>query len=494
MYHLLQGQHKPRVYQSVYYPLNERREPEAGTISQPGKREPHAEMGATQEQEPAAETDEAEQEPVYTVIGEVVEPTKEPGVTTIVVDPHPALLGERQDEETNEPEQDDWPLSLTMRRRLAPLGWSLVGMALVLVGVLVVMLVLPWWEPSATVTIVPLTQAVNTSFTAQLVPANADLARQQIQGRQLATLTMSQNKTVPTTGSDSQPAQAAQGWITLYNALPTAQIIPTGTLIVGQDGVQVTTDSTVTIPAANLPTAGQVSVSAHATEPGPAGNIAPLDINGPCCRADVLAKNSEPFTRGQNARSFQAVSAQDIKGASTTLETSLTQDATVAYQSELQNGESLITPVSCNPQINADYPQGSEATQVTVNVSEACQGIAYNAAQVQTLVSQAINQQMQGSQAEHYQLDSRSLYIQVMLSSTNPGDVPIQAHGILAYHWNKQQQSALAALIAGKSEAQATALLAQQPGISVSQPLLCNSTAGTPAPFPPIQAAYPLCL
>lgn len=466
MYHLLKGQRKPRVYQGVYFPLNERQEAEPGATQEPEKREPVTEAGATQE----PPTDTAESEPVYTVIGEpveVTEATEEPGIT-IVIDPHPALLDNQQDEETSETEPDDWPVSLPPRRRLAPLGWSLVGVALVLVGVLVVMLVLPWLETSATVTIVPLTQAVSTTVTAQLVPGSADVARQQIQGRELATLTMSQSKTVPTTGSGSQLAQAAQGWITLYNALPAAQVIPAGTLLVGQDGVQVTTDNTVTIPAANLPTAGQVSVSAHASEPGPAGNITALDINGPCCRADVLAKNPAAFTGGQNARSFQAVSAQDIKGASTALETSLTQDATAAYQSELQDGENLLTPVSCNPQVNTDHPQGSEAEQVTVSVSEVCQGIAYNAAQMQTFVYQTLNQHAQESQARGYLLDLKSLHLQVTPSSTRPGAIQIQAWGTLVYHWTEQQQRTLAALIAGKSKAQVTALLAQQPGIATT--------------------------
>lgn len=473
MYHLLKGQRKPRVYQGIYYPLDEHRESEPEATQEPGKQEPVTEAGATREQEPPANleaTQEREPEPVYTVIGEPVEAaeaTEEPGITTIVIDPPPALLDDWQ-EEASEAEPDDWPGPPPTRRRLAPLGWSLVGMALVLVGVLVVMLVLPWLETSATVTIVPLTQTVSTTMTAQLVPGSADLARQQLQGRELATLTMSQSKTVPTTGSGSQPAQAAQGWITLYNALPTAQVIPAGTLLVGQDGVQVTTDTTVTIPAANLPTAGQVNASAHATEPGPTGNIAALGINGPCCRADVLAKNPAAFTGGQNARSFQAVSAQDIQGASTTLETSLTQDATAAYQAELQDGENLMTPVSCNPHVNTDHQQGSEAEHVTVSVSETCQGIAYNAAQMQTLVSQALYQQTQESQAGGYQLDPKSLHLQVTPSSTHPGAIQVQASGTLVYHWTEQQQRTLAALIAGKSKAQATALLAQQPGIATT--------------------------
>lgn len=449
MYHLLKSLYQSRFNHSLYHPLNENTEP---TIEwEPGQ-------GATQEPEAAIEMTELE--PVIH--------TEESDVTTIFIDLHPVLSDGQQDEKTSEQEPDGWQLSSTMRRHLAPLGWSMIGIALVLVGVLAVMLVLPWWEPSATVTIVPMTQAISTTFTAQLVPGNADLARQQIQGRELATLTMSQSKTAPTTGSGSQPAQAAQGWITLYNSFPTAQIIPAGTLLIGQDGVQVMTDSTATIPAGDAPIEGSVSVSAHATEPGPAGNIAALDINGLCCRVDVLARNQEPFTGGQNARSFQAVSAQDINDTATALETSLTHDATAAEQAELQDGESLITPVSCSAQVNTDHPQGSEATHFTITGSETCQGIAYNAAQMQTLVSQAISKQTPQHQTGGYQLDRRSLHFQITPSSMRPGAIQVQASGILLYHWNGQQQRALAVLIADKSEAQATSILARQPGISTT--------------------------
>lgn len=473
MYHLLKGQQKPRIYQGVYYPLNENREPGPGaTDPEPGSRDPETEMGAMQErtQEPgtAAGATQEDPEPAYIVIGEPVIPTEEAEATTIVLDIHSAPLDDQQDEGADDAKQDHWPPPPPVRRRLASVGWTLVGMALVLVGVLVMTLIIPWWQTSATVTIVPWTQPISTTLTAQLVPGNADFARHQVQGRQLAMLTMSQSKTVPATGTGYQLAQAAQGWIALYNALPIAQTIPVGTLIIGQDGTQVTTDTTVMVPAANAPIEGQASVSAHATEPGPTGNITALDINGPCCRADVLAKNPAPFTGGQNARSFQAVSAQDTKEASATLETSLTQDVTTAYQAELTDGESLITPVFCQAQVHADHPQGSEAKQVTVNVSERCQGIAYNSAQMQALVNQAISQQSQaqGNQAAGYQLDPGSLHLQTTLSSTHPGVAQVQASGVLRYQWNAQQRHRLAGLIAGKREAEAIALLEHQPGIA----------------------------
>ena len=74
---------------------------------------------------------------------------------------------------------------------------------------------------------------------------------------------------------------------------------------------------------------GQVSVPAHATSSGPAGNIKAGDIYGPCCRVNVFAANSA-FRGGQDARSFPMVTQQDMDGAVTTLKASLTQSVQAA--------------------------------------------------------------------------------------------------------------------------------------------------------------------
>jgi hypothetical protein len=341
-----------------------------------------------------------------------------------------------------------------------------VGGAIVLLAVLIVTQVLPWWAPSAIVTIVPRTRPITATFTAHLVSGTADLTRQQVQSRALAKITMSQQQTIATTGSGYQPAQAAQGWIVLYNALTIPQTIPAGTLLTGQDGVQITTDITVTIPAGQLASNGQIGVSAHSVESGPQGNIGAQDIHGPCCRADVLAENPAPFTGGVEAHRYQAVSAQDLQGTATALTTILMQQVSLAYQGELASSESLLTPISCSTQIASNHAQGAEATHVTVTVSEACQGRAYQTAQLHTLVIQALNRHVQESQVGNEQLDSASLHIQSTASSMHPGDIHVEAKGMLVAQWSVAQQHALAAVIAGKSETQAMAVLLQQSGIS----------------------------
>ena len=475
MYHLLTVPGAPRRTRPVSRvpaPVNE----------QPGEPEEEAAFEPEEGQPIEAE--------VTYPIGEPVVPEKgEP--TVIVIETLPVPADDQPEEHA--PEDAPRPLSSSSPHRspLAPIGWTLAGFGIILALVLVGTQVLPWWTPVAIVTIVPVTRPLRTTMTVHLVTGSADPTHDEVGGRHLASLTMSQQQTVTTTGNGYQPAQAAHGWITLYNALDTPQTIPAGTLLTGQDGTQVTTDTTVTIPAGQFARNGQARVSAHAVASGPAGNIVAQDIHGPCCRADVLAENLAPFAGGVDAQSYQAVRAQDIQGIATTLATTLLHQVSVAYQGELANGESLVTPLACTPQITSDHPPSSEATHVTVTVAEACQGMAYQAAQLHTLVIQAMNQQAQESQAGTFQLDSASLSVQVIASSTHPGDLHIKADGMLVAQWNTQQQDALALLIAGKSETQATALLLQQPGVStVSMHLTGRDTGRLPDDPGRIQFAF----
>jgi hypothetical protein len=171
-----------------------------------------------------------------------------------------------------------------------------------------------------------------------------------------------------------------------------------------------------------------------------------------------------PF--GQNARSFRAVSVRDIGKARASLEAGMRQEAIAAFQADLHDGERLLTPVPCQAEGQADPPQGSEAEQVTVRVRETCQGTAYDAAQMDALVSQAITQHAQKSQAGGERLVPGSLHVQVTPNSTHPTDVQVQARAMLYHQWSEQQQRALAARIAGTREQEALALLEQQPGVA----------------------------
>src|SRR5260370_1175665 len=148
----------------------------------------------------------------------------------------------------------------------------------------------------------PPTVKITMTRTITVIPAHANAAQQQIPGRPLATITLSQAKTVPTTGRGHEPAQAAHGLVTFYNALPAPQTIPAGELLTGADGVAVVTLQDAMIPAGTLATNGQITVPAQAVNIGHQVNIASNDIYGKSCRDNVFVSNGS-FRVSQTARS-----------------------------------------------------------------------------------------------------------------------------------------------------------------------------------------------
>jgi hypothetical protein len=325
---------------------------------------------------------------------------------------------------------------------------------------------LPLLAPTATVTLIPVSRTITTTGTLTVLTGPANTATEQIPGRQLSTITMSQAARVPTTGTGHQDAQAAHGTISLYNAAPYEQTIAAGTMLTGADGVQVVTDTAAVIPAAIPPTEGQVSVSAHAALAGPGGNIAAHDIYGPCCRLNVFAANSA-FTGGQVARSYPMVTAHDISAAASTLEKSLTRSMQAAFQSQVKSDETLITPLPCTPMVNPDHQAGTEARTVQVTVSLICTGEVYRTSAYQAAITQMVRHAAMQQLGAGY---AQSGAIQAGITATTyrphgAVSLAIKGAGTWTYQISQSERAAVPGLIAGKSKQEATSILLALPGV-----------------------------
>jgi VCBS repeat-containing protein len=385
---------------------------------------------------------------------------------------------EETDSVTEDESEPPLPVThpLSFRGRHFRVLFLLLVLCFLVGGATLFVSLVPLLTASATVTIIPTAVEISTTTTLILVtgtiphPGSAQVA-----GRLLSTLTLSEEQVVPTTGVGHQQARAAHGSITFYNALPAAQTVAAGTLLVGADGVQVVTEADANIPAGSLSTNGQVSVTAHVLEVGPAGNIWANDLYGPCCRADVFVQNSAAFHGGQNARDFPMVTSQDIGGAVATLKASLQASVQAALLTQVRPGETLITPVPCTPKVSANHAVGDEATQVRVQLDENCTGETYDTQAVQTLLMQALTQEATKQAGPGYTLSGA---VQVTSVSVTPSRVTdhqqhegmlvllVKCTGTWAYQFSDTQLRQIAQLIAGKSREQATTLLFAQRGVS----------------------------
>ncbi len=367
-------------------------------------------------------------------------------------------------------EEDGPPQHSRMRRRTVGLVIALVAVTLVAL-LIVALYILPLLTASASITLIPVQTPVHASTTLTVVTAGigVSLSPGQVPGRLLSTLTLSGERTVATTGVGHQDALAAHGTLTFYNAALYAQIIPAGTLLTGADGVQVVTDSDAVVPAARYPTFGQTTVSAHALQVGPTGNIRVGDIYGPCCRVNVSATSST-FTGGQNARTYPMVTRSDLTNATNALTANLAQSVQAALSTQVHADETLIVPVPCTPQVQAGQQVGEEATHVTVQVSDTCTGETYSTQAVEETMTQAV------TQAAHTQLGmgyadegTVQVTVQHVRRTTGPHGslmLEVTGTGIWAYQFTSGQLHTLATHLTGMSREQATAVLLATPGVS----------------------------
>ena len=315
---------------------------------------------------------------------------------------------------------------------------------------------LPLFSPSATITIIPASR--NLSITTSI----------QVHGRELPALTLSQSQTTQATGKQHQNATQAHGTITLYNGQFFRQTIAAGTIFTGADGVRVITDQPASIPAGNPPSYGQVSVTAHAIRTGAQGNIQAYDINQACCTTSVLAKNTEPFTGGAEARDFTIVTREDIQRIATSLTATLTASEQAALQAQLTPGEGLSAS-PCSSVLYSDHQIGDEAQQVTVTVSHTCTAVVYNTATLEDNATQLLAQAATQQLGTAYRLiGAMQVHIQHLIridQRQGLATIAVRVDAAYVYHLSQSETHHLAILIAGKNKQQAQHILLAEPGI-----------------------------
>ncbi len=330
-----------------------------------------------------------------------------------------------------------------------------------------VSLLVPILTPSATVTIIPRQERISTTGT---IPIHARL---------LPALTLSQSTTVPATGKRHQDARRAQGTITFYNGLFTSQTIGAGTIFTGADGVQIVTDQPAIIPAGNPPVYGQVTISAHALHAGEQGSIAANDVNTACCLTSVLAKNTEAFTDGADARDYIVVTQADIDAAAGAIKATLVKGEIAALTAQVSAGENL-TPPLCSETATSDHQAGEEARAVTVTLSETCSSIAYDTQTLHQKATQMIHEEATKQLGTGYTLlgDVTASVIHTSISDQASGiaTIIVKTDATYIYQISPGERKHITHLIAGKSEQQAVKALFQLPGIQAAS---INSNGST---------------
>jgi len=330
--------------------------------------------------------------------------------------------------------------------------------------------VLPGASPTATVTITPKSiVAQNKYVITGITSGQPDISKRQVSARLLSFTTQPQSKTVSATGFVNTPATHATGTLTFVNGSFAPYGVTAGTIFTDAHGVQIANDILAYIPAADPNTGfGRVTVPAHAVTPGSRGNIPAFDFsNMICCgNSSVEVSNTVAFTGGQDPQKYIAVQQSDIDNAAKALKQPLLQSALSSLNGLKHPNEQFVKTPTCTTNVTSNHQAGDRATSVTVTVTATCSGEVYDQLSARTIAADLLKTETDKSNPG-FALTGNILTTIIQATADKSGKVTIvvDAKGLWVYQFNNAQKSQLAALIVGKTQAQATAILAAQPGV-----------------------------
>ena len=302
------------------------------------------------------------------------------------------------------------------------------------------------------------------------VPESSDTSINQIYERTIEATTPSQTYAAHATGRIV--ALKAQGILTFYNGKPVSQTIPAGTIVTTPNGMQFATDADTIIPAENLPDLGNASVSAHAVQPGSAGNIPTRYIVQHCCTTDnsIQVVNYDKFTGGQDAQPELVLQQSDLDNADTAAQSSLDRTVEALLNTKKHDNEVLAGKPFCTDTQKPDVPVGSKATTVSVQITRYCLAWVYDSTALVKLAEQQYRADTQMKPGDRYTLGKKIdvAVIKVDLPDPKQGitSLQVQISGVWNYSLSEKQKQTLLQNIRGKSNAEARRWLMSQSEIA----------------------------
>ncbi len=254
----------------------------------------------------------------------------------------------------------------------------------------------------------------------------------------------------------------ASGFIKFYNSSTGCGcpiVIPAGTTFTGASGVTVVTDETAAVASLC-----SVTVHAHAAGYGPAGNIPANDVHA-AYNSKITATNPFAFSGGQTGQSNALVQQSDIDHLATALKAKAIQSAQAGIQAQVKSNQRLFASPACKTQVQSDHAAGDYASSVSVTVSAVCTAEAYDYSSAVQIVQQQVQ-----SEASSYSSDEYVLLngLQTSVSSATVTNVKtgtillaIKAFGKWVRKLSGSLEQSLSRVIAGKSVADARAILSQ---------------------------------
>jgi len=264
-------------------------------------------------------------------------------------------------------------------------------------GLSAVLLLVFFLLPSATVTLTPATQPINTTIE---IVADPTLEQPDTAGfvpARIARMEVGDSGFMPTTGERNVASERATGAVVFTNLLGGPAVIPQGTGLRTTGGTPV---RFITTQAVNLEgrLGATVSVEIKAVDPGPAGNVTGGQINaidGPL-GLQLSVTNPVP-TEGGNAEPQAAVTADDRLRLHNQLLDQLQQTALGRIEDQLKPGEFLIPESMTVTQVIAetyDRAVGEPANVLNLALRIAVTGIVVKEDDIRFVAQTALGREV----------------------------------------------------------------------------------------------------
>jgi hypothetical protein len=159
------------------------------------------------------------------------------------------------------------------------------------------------------------------------------------------------------------------------------------------------------------------------------------------------------------------VTQNDLSRPADTLTKQLTSAIQTMVSSQIQPGESLVTPLSCTPQTSTDHKEGEEAKTVVVTIHQTCTAIAYNAQTLQAHILPVFSQNV-AKQLPGYSVTGELEISKIGVTSNKQQlSCSVQVNGNCQYLFIQNNLHQIQELVKGKSKDEALVLLLHYPGI-----------------------------
>ncbi|MGI8644257.1 MAG: baseplate J/gp47 family protein, partial [Thermomicrobiales bacterium] len=288
----------------------------------------------------------------------------------------------------------------------------LVG--LLLLAVLTVFAVGFFLLSSATVTLRPESQSVESELTYAILPPDQEAPENvalTVPAEEMS-LEFSVEDSVPATGTRQEPADSARGRVRLSNPNTEDVTVEAGTTLTSIEGLEYTVDQDVTIPAGDpgLGRYGGGDAAVTAAEGGTVGNIETGELSGQL-ESGVYYSNRDARLAGGTDQNIQVADAADIQALRTAAEQALREKIESEVASEVPAGVEIV-PESISDEdftYNFSHQPGDDADTVSVEATAPVTLLTYQPDEAQRLVEEALRQQLTAVIPDGFAFDPDSL-------------------------------------------------------------------------------------